>query len=157
MLIDVTRTWTYVVSPRWCYRTHSEHIHSCASWIVSATTDFSLWWCALASTLTRPLCFWLFLWGYLKSKVFGSRPAKLTELKTRIRDEVGNIAEDILHEVMRSFCILLHQCIQRNSAHLTDLIFKKWNTETKCHWHRSKKCFSNKIICLFYESYFTLK
>jgi hypothetical protein len=50
---------------------------------------------------------------------------------------------------MRSFFIRVHQCIQRNGAHLTDLIFKKWNTETKCHWHKSRKWFSNKIISLF--------
>jgi hypothetical protein len=64
-------------------------------------------------------------WGYLNSKVLGRRAAKLNEPKTRIRDETGNITEDLRQEVMRSFFIRVHQCIQRNGAHLTDLIFKK--------------------------------
>jgi hypothetical protein len=66
-----------------------------------------------------------FLWGYLKSKVFGSRPAKLNELKLRTRDEIGNITDDMLQLVMRSFSIRVHRCVQRNGAHSTDLIFKK--------------------------------
>jgi hypothetical protein len=75
--------------------------------------------------LTRPLARDSFLWIHLKSKVFGSRPANLNELKTRIREEIGNIMEDVRQEVMRSFSIHVWQCVQRNGAHLTDFIFKK--------------------------------
>jgi hypothetical protein len=153
-LTNVTRAWTIVVSERWCYCSHSENFHGCALWVVSIMTDFSLWWCALASSLTRPLYSWLFLWGYLKSKVFGSWPANLNEQKTRIWDEISNLTEDMLQEVMRRFSILVHQCIQHNGAHITDLLFKKWNTESKCHWLRSNKCFSKKVISLKVTSLF---
>jgi hypothetical protein len=57
-----------------------------------------------------------FIWGYLKCKVFDSRPAKVNGLKTRIR-ELDSITEDNLQEVMRNSSISIQQYIQRNGAH----------------------------------------
>jgi hypothetical protein len=37
--------------------------------------------------------------------------------------------DDVFQEVTRNFSIRLQRYIQRNGAHLRDLIFKKWNTE----------------------------
>jgi hypothetical protein len=47
-------------------RSYSENFHGCASWVVSATTDFSLSLFALASSFTRPL----------RSSLFSVRIAK---------------------------------------------------------------------------------
>lgn len=43
-----------------------------------------------------------FLWGYLKSKVYMTRPRTLDELKQRIQDEVHSILTEMLQQSMRN-------------------------------------------------------
>lgn len=66
-----------------------------------------------------------FLWGYLKEKVFESRPANLEELRNRIREEINLIEPETLQEVMSNFQRRMQQCIQNDGAHLKDVVFKK--------------------------------
>ncbi|QQP32968.1 Transposable element Tc3 transposase, partial [Caligus rogercresseyi] len=47
---------------------------------------------------TYPLV--IFLWGYLKSRVYVSRPTNLADLKANIREEITNIPADTLARVM---------------------------------------------------------
>ncbi|PSN57112.1 hypothetical protein C0J52_01298 [Blattella germanica] len=42
-----------------------------------------------------------FLWGYLKSKVYTTRPRTLDELKQRIRDEIHSIPAEMLQRSMK--------------------------------------------------------
>ena len=65
-----------------------------------------------------------FLWGYLKDKVFRSRPHTLAELKERITDEVNAIPRDMCARAARNFWDRLQQCIDANGRHLQDIIFK---------------------------------
>jgi len=44
-----------------------------------------------------------FLWGYLKTKQFETRPRTTADLKQRIQDEVAAIPVEMLREVMNSF------------------------------------------------------
>ena len=44
-----------------------------------------------------------FLWEYLKTKMFETRPRTIVDLKQRIQDEVAAIPVEMLREVMNSF------------------------------------------------------
>ena len=67
----------------------------------------------------------LFLWGYLKSKVFANKPRNIQELKTAIREEIANITVEMLQRVMRNFKEQLQECMHVGGGHLKDVIFKK--------------------------------
>jgi hypothetical protein len=79
----------------------------------------------LATLFAWPFSSRLFLWGYLKSKVYDTRPANLDDLKTRIHEEIENIPVEMLQWIMRRFTTRLWQCVQSDGAHLTDVVFKK--------------------------------
>jgi len=64
-----------------------------------------------------------FLWGYLKTKVFETKPKTIADLKQRIQDEVATIPVEMLREVIKSFRSRL-ECVRRNGSHLEDVIFK---------------------------------
>lgn len=67
-----------------------------------------------------------FLWGYLKTKVFGNDPARtIPALKQRIRVEIAAIPVDMLRRIMQNFQARLHECIGVNGGHLADVVFKK--------------------------------
>lgn len=66
-----------------------------------------------------------FLWGYLKSKVYTTRPRTLDELKQRIRDEIHSIPAEMLQRSMKNLKNRLQECIRTGGRHLKDVIFKK--------------------------------
>ena len=65
-----------------------------------------------------------FLWGYLKTKVFETKPRTIADLKQRIQDEVAAIPVEMLREVMNSFRSRLEECVCWNGSHLEGVIFK---------------------------------
>ena len=65
-----------------------------------------------------------FLWGYLKTKVFETKPRTIADLKERIQDEVAAVPVEMLREIMKSFTSRLEECVRRNGSHLEDVIFK---------------------------------
>ena len=66
-----------------------------------------------------------FLWGYLKEKVFRSRPHNLEELRMRIREEIAAIPVEMCRRATENFRYRLQQCIDTDGHHLPDTIFKK--------------------------------
>lgn len=66
-----------------------------------------------------------FLWGYLKEKVFRSRPHNLEELKMRIREEIAAKPLEMCRRAAENFRHRLQQCIATDGHHLPDAIFKK--------------------------------
>ena len=64
-----------------------------------------------------------FLWGYLKEKVFRSRPHNLEELKMRIREEIAAIPLEMCRRAAENFRHRLQQCIATDGHHLPDAIF----------------------------------
>ena len=66
-----------------------------------------------------------FLWGYLKHKVFETRPRNLEELRNQIREAVKGVEPVTLRKVMMDFQRRIQQCIQNDGAHLKDIVFKK--------------------------------
>jgi hypothetical protein len=66
-----------------------------------------------------------FLWGYLKHKVFETRPRNLEELRNQIRETVKGVEPVTIRKVMMDFQRHIQQCIQNYGAHLKDIVFKK--------------------------------
>jgi len=67
----------------------------------------------------------LFLWGYLKIKVYSNRPTDLHTLKETIREEIAKISEETLQAVMRRFLTRVHLCIEEGGGHLKENVHKK--------------------------------
>lgn len=65
-----------------------------------------------------------FLWGYLKQKVFKTRPHTLQELRERIIEEVNATPRDMCQRAVQNFRDRLQQCVTANGRHLEDIIFK---------------------------------
>ena len=64
-----------------------------------------------------------FLWGYMKTKVFETKPRTIADLKQRIQDEVA-ANRVMLLEIMNSFRSRLEEWLRRNGSHLEGVIFK---------------------------------
>ena len=60
----------------------------------SAAGVFLFQWCAMASLFAGPNSTWLFLWGYLKCKVYSGCPVDLNTFKQAIWDETANFSEE---------------------------------------------------------------
>ena len=66
-----------------------------------------------------------FLWGYLKSKVYETDPATISELKENIVREVNGIPTSLLQRVARNTEARFQECVRRDGQHLDEIIFKK--------------------------------
>lgn len=63
-----------------------------------------------------------FLWGYLKSKVYVTRPTHLEDLKARIRQEIRKISADVIDNVQKEFINRLGYCQIVNGAQFEHVI-----------------------------------
>lgn len=66
-----------------------------------------------------------FLWGFLKFKVYQTRPRNLHELKQRITEEIQMIPQEMLEKVFESFFKRMTECQLVQGRHLMDAVFKK--------------------------------
>ena len=66
----------------------------------------------------------VFLWGYLKEKIFKHRPRSLEDLKERIQQEIDSIPPELTRRVMKNFRERLQQCVANDGRLMSDLIFK---------------------------------
>ena len=88
--------------------------------VISRIGDIA--WSARSPELTVPD---LFLWGFLKDRVFRRRIMTIPELKPAIVDEVAATDEDLRRRVYGNFQTRLQQCIDVNRGYLPDVIFRK--------------------------------
>jgi len=65
-----------------------------------------------------------FFWGYLKAKVYEQRLQTLEALKEAIRKEVAAITPEMILKVMDNYRERLHQFINIQGRHLSDVLFK---------------------------------
>jgi len=65
-----------------------------------------------------------FLWGYLKSKIFISKPRTTAELKRSIKEEIAAISEQMTRRVMENLGVRLKQCLRNGGRTLSDVLFK---------------------------------
>ena len=82
-------------------------------------------WPPLSPDLTAPD---FFLWGYLKKKVYSTRPTDLHALKENIREEIAKLSEETLQARMRTFIPRVHLCIEEGGGHLKDILYTKSET-----------------------------
>ena len=75
-------------------------------------------WPARSPDLTVPD---IFLWRFLKDRVFRSRIMTIQELKQAIVDEVAAIDEDLRRHVYGNLQTRLQQCIDVNGGHPPDV------------------------------------
>lgn len=76
-------------------------------------------WPARSPDLT-PLDF--FLWGYLKSKVYLTKPNDIEDLQNRIREEIRQITPQVLENVQNGFYHRLGHCQQQVGGHFEHLL-----------------------------------
>ncbi|GFV51927.1 DUF4817 domain-containing protein [Trichonephila clavipes] len=67
-----------------------------------------------------PADFWL--WGYLKSRVYLSGPASLSELKNAIHREVSSIHPDMLHSAVAGFVTRLECLLPCGGGHVEHIL-----------------------------------
>ena len=65
-----------------------------------------------------------FLWGYLKRRVFISKPRTISDLMQSIKEEIAAIPEQINGPVMINLGVRLKQCLRNGGRHLSDVLFK---------------------------------
>lgn len=69
----------------------------------------------------------IFLWGYLKKKLFKHRPHTLEHLKEKITVEIVAIPLKTSRKLYVTFRDCLQQYIDADDRHFENIIFKKWN------------------------------
>ena len=65
-----------------------------------------------------------FLWGYLKSRVFISKPKTTVEIKQSIREEKAAIPEQMIRRVKENLGVRQKQCLRNGGRHQSDVLFK---------------------------------
>ncbi|RYA74177.1 hypothetical protein DD595_24615 [Enterobacter cloacae complex sp. 4DZ3-17B2] len=58
-----------------------------------------------------------FLWGYLKDRVYRTKPVNIEEVKQRIRDEIAAIEPDMIKKVVSTFYNRLGYCQEVHGNH----------------------------------------
>jgi len=65
----------------------------------------------------------LFLWGFVKSRVYVNKPQTIPELKLEIRPVIGEIEPQLCGNVIESFVKRARVCQQSHGGHLLDIVF----------------------------------
>ena len=78
-------------------------------------------WPSRSPDLTPPD---LFLWGYLKDRVYANKPQGLQQLKDNIINEIITIDQPVLASVMDQVQQRAAACEEADGRHLKDIIFK---------------------------------
>jgi len=89
-------------------------------WKISPFGDVP--WPARSLDLTAPD---FFLWGYLKSKVYSTRPTDLHALKENIQEEIAKCLEETLQAFMRRFLTCVHMCTEEGGGCPKDIVHIK--------------------------------
>ena len=58
-----------------------------------------------------------YLWGFVKERVFRSRPANIRELKAVVTDIIQSIDVNTLRSVVANFCQRINKCTIANEGH----------------------------------------
>ena len=72
-----------------------------------------------------------FLCGYIKSRIFISKPRTIEELKQSITEEIAAIPEQMTRRVMENLGVRLKQCLRKGGRHVGDVLSK---TEDGMYW-----------------------
>ena len=76
----------------------------------------------MVANVAGPYSFRLFLWGYVKSIVYKTKPASLQELRQRIIETCRNIPREIFQKVREEFEHCFYFCMEQNGSHFEHLL-----------------------------------
>lgn len=76
----------------------------------------------MASLVTRFISLHLFLWGHLKSNIYGTQPTSLEGLCQRIVDEFRRVTPQMLRNVREQFEQNLYYCVDDGCHKLQHLV-----------------------------------
>lgn len=65
-----------------------------------------------------------FLWGYVKSLVYGNKPTTIDQLENNIIQTIGEIQPDLCNRVIQNWTSRIESCKRSRGGHLNDIIFK---------------------------------
>ena len=80
------------------------------------------YWSRRSPDLTAPD---FFLWGFLKGKVYASKPDSLQQFKANIREEIAKITLEMLETMVKNTEKSADMYVVAGGSHLPDIIFKK--------------------------------
>ncbi|KAI6646878.1 hypothetical protein LOD99_9147 [Oopsacas minuta] len=63
-----------------------------------------------------------YLWGFLKDRVYATKPRTLGELKKKIQEEMRSISRTTCKSVMQNFVLRLEKCANLNGCHLEHVL-----------------------------------
>jgi hypothetical protein len=63
-----------------------------------------------------------FLWGYLKDRVYSTKPRSIAELKRNIRNEIKKIDQDTCKKVIQNFAVRVRECGKLHGGHLEHIL-----------------------------------
>ena len=123
----IDRSLISIVSARWSNSPHSKGINECSAENISTTRHFPWRRCSWPAHSPDLSACDYFLWGYLKSRVFISKPRTIAELKQSIKEKVAATPEQMTRQVMENLGLRLKQCLRNGGRHLSDVLFKTQN------------------------------
>ena len=63
-----------------------------------------------------------FLWGFLKDRVYATKPRSIEELKLNITKEIKEISRDTCKRVIQNFAVRIHECGNLQGGHLEHIL-----------------------------------
>ena len=84
--------------------------------------------CRLTCAFTRPHTNRLFLWGFLKNKVYATKPETIDELQVAIEREFAQIPNDMILDVCDSVASRCQQCLDQNGHPLPAMSRPEWSS-----------------------------
>ena len=74
---------------------------------------------------TSLIFLYLFLWGYVRSKIYETHPANTDDLKQQIWQCIQGTRKEMLQCVMASCPSQLQECKEQHGGHLQSVMFKQ--------------------------------
>ena len=85
-----------------------------------------MWIHFFATTDLTPIDF--FLWGFLKNKVYATKPETIDELQVAIERECAQIPNEIILDVCDSVASRCQQCLDQNGHPLLAMSRPEWSS-----------------------------
>jgi len=63
-----------------------------------------------------------FLWGYLKGRVYQSKPRTIDSLKANITEEIHAVTADVLARTSQNMACWVQSCLDTNDGHFRHML-----------------------------------
>ena len=131
-----------VLPVRWCHLSHFEELLGMADLKVQTALNQQQDRLSMVSSQSELEYRRLFLWGFLKQRVYKNTPASLHGVKIAIRNKIKAIPVDMLQRCIKHFEKRLGACIGSKGGHFETLLWGKRQFRTLSFG----KCILNKFL-----------